>query len=192
MLAILALIGIGLAGAMAIDIAEEAEPDRDDNDVDDIETTGADLLDNLGQISPEPETVLIDGIEFSSDFLENGALFVGDDEDSVLDGQSGEAMNSQDHLFGGNGNDHLIGGHNDILVGGDGVDLFEIGLDSEVHVLDLEDDELLVIQYIGQPPTITGDASDDGITILANGYPVAQLDEVYHINFDQVALRKVG
>lgn len=196
MLSVLALLGIALVGSFVVG-NEEAEDSSTESGQDMNEALATDLLDNhlpLDAFDPPDgpqdlevggETVSIDGIEFDREFLESRHIEMGGDRNDLIDGNSDDLTGSADHIFGGSGDDHLIGGNGDVLVGGSGHDTFELGANSFVNILDLEDDELVVIQYFGNEPVITGDATDDGVSILANGYPVAHLKGVHTLNLSE-------
>ncbi|MDB4053613.1 calcium-binding protein [Octadecabacter sp.] len=106
------------------------------------------------------------------DLLSGG---IGDDEivggygDDTLIGGAGH-----DNIQGSDGDDILIGNNGDVMSGGSGADRFEI-TDGAVSIMDYTGDDLLVLSYEGDAPVRTTEVTQDGMTLLANGEPVASL-----------------
>lgn len=113
-------------------------------------------------------------------------------EDERLDGRSGEAMQEQEWLIASVGEDTLVAGPNDVLFGGDGDDVFDVMMDEVAYIQDYEDGEVIIISYDGAPPRIDYDVNDDGIAILANGYPVAMLQDVYDFSPSDILLSHIS
>ena len=98
----------------------------------------------------------------------------GSDGDDIIDGVSGEDVAEKDYLNGSEGDDILIGNNGDVMSGGSGADRFEI-TDGAVSIMDYTGDDLLVLSYEGDAPALTTEVTQDGMTLLANGEPVASL-----------------
>jgi Ca2+-binding RTX toxin-like protein len=98
----------------------------------------------------------------------------GSDGDDIIDGVSGEDVAEKDYLNGSEGDDILIGNNGDVMSGGSGADRFEI-TDGAVSIMDYTGDDLLVLSYEGDAPVLTTEVTQDGMTLLANGEPVASL-----------------
>ena len=98
----------------------------------------------------------------------------GSDGDDIIDGVSGEDVAEKDYLNGSEGDDILIGNNGDVMSGGSGADRFEI-TDGAVSIMDYTGDDLLVLSYEGDAPVRTTEVTQDGMTLLANGEPVASL-----------------
>ena len=98
----------------------------------------------------------------------------GSDGDDIIDGVSGEDVAEKDYLNGSEGDDILIGNNGDVMSGGSGADRFEI-TDGAVSIMDYTGDDLLVLSYEGDAPVLTTEVTQDGVTLLANGEPVASL-----------------
>ncbi|MDC1230715.1 calcium-binding protein [Octadecabacter sp.] len=98
----------------------------------------------------------------------------GSDGDDIIDGVSGEDVAEKDYLNGSEGDDILIGNNGDVMSGRSGADRFEI-TDGAVSIMDYTGDDLLVLSYEGDAPVLTTEVTQDGMTLLANGEPVASL-----------------
>lgn len=98
----------------------------------------------------------------------------GSDGDDIIDGVSGEDVAEKDYLNGSEGDDILIGNNGDVMSGGSGADRFEI-TDGAVSIMDYTGHDLLVLSYEGDAPVLTTEVTQDGMTLLANGEPVASL-----------------
>jgi hypothetical protein len=103
-----------------------------------------------------------------------------------VDGREGEAFMLQEWLEGGSNDDTLTAGPDDVLFGGDGNDHFNIMVGETAYIQDFQDGDLVVVSYDGEAPEIDYDNTDEGISILANGLPVAMLNNVW--DFDQSSL----
>lgn len=109
-------------------------------------------------------------------------------EELYLNGDIEENAETKDFLHGGAGNDHLVAGDGDVLFGGGGLDTYELQVGDIAYIHDYQEGELLVISYEGDTPKIGYDQTDDGLSILANGYPIAILNEVYSIDESSILL----
>jgi len=98
----------------------------------------------------------------------------GSDGDDIIDGVSGEDVAEKDYLNGSEGDDILTGNNGDVMSGGSGADRFEI-TDGAVSIMDYTGDDLLVLSYEGDAPVLTTEVTQDGMTLLANGEPIASL-----------------
>ncbi len=124
------------------------------------------------------------------DHLIGGAgadVLQGSTGNDTLDGVTDEDQPEQDYLNGGVGADTLIGGAQDVLSGGDGADTFDI-VTGGLTIMDLEADDLVILRYSGEPPELTLADYADGLTLLANGVPVADLFGVDSFDLSTVRL----
>lgn len=98
----------------------------------------------------------------------------GSDGNDRLDGVTGEDVAQRDYLNGSEGNDHLIGNDGDVMSGGADADTFEVhsGL---VSIMDYTAEDVLVLNHQGTPPVLTTQTTAQGVTLLADGEPVAAL-----------------
>lgn len=112
---------------------------------------------------------------YGDDTLIGGAgrdMIQGSDGNDVVDGATGEDDAERDYLNGSEGNDRLIGNDGDVMSGGTGDDIFQVK-NGAVSIMDYEANEILVLHHDGDAPTLTTSTSDTGVTVLANGNPVA-------------------
>ncbi len=98
----------------------------------------------------------------------------GSEGDDVVDGATGEEIAEKDYLNGSEGNDHLIGNNSDVMTGGDDADTFEI-VNGSVEIMDFTAEDVLVLNYDGTAPELTTEVTSAGVTLLADGTPVATL-----------------
>ncbi|MEL6960039.1 MAG: calcium-binding protein, partial [Pseudomonadota bacterium] len=92
----------------------------------------------------------------------------------LVDAVTDEDETAQDFINGGAGDDTLVAGDTDYMSGGRGADTFEIA-NGAVTITDYTDDDVLVLHYKDAPPELTSAVTDTGVTLLANGTPVADL-----------------
>lgn len=111
----------------------------------------------------------------------------GSDGNDVLDGVTGESIATRDYLNGSEGNDHLIGNNGDVMSGGEDADRFEIS-SGTVSIMDYTDEDLLVLNYQGVEPVLTTETTANGITLLADGEPVASLFGLTSFDISNVQL----
>ncbi len=112
-----------------------------------------------------------------------------DSEQGILaDGRSGDAGLLQEFLYGGEGGDTLIAGSDDVLFGGAGADIFDLSTGGVAYLQDYETDDLIVVSHGDEIPTIGFDQTDDGISILADGYPIAILSGVFEFEPSSIVL----
>lgn len=196
MLAIVALFGIGLIGSVLVETIGETSDREGEGDLnldigDSNEDGGrSDMLQHIdgSEVVDEGQIeALANEYEIDQEFLADQNLLVGGEADDFLDGDVWANGQTFDHIFGGGGNDVLVGGEGDVLIGGDGNDSFSLRHGTEVHILDFSDDDILVVKYEGREPKITGDATDDGISIFADGHIIANLDGVYEFDFSRIS-----
>lgn len=126
---------------------------------------------------------------FGDDTLSGGAgadVIMGGEGDDLIDGRDGDGGPDADYLNGGLGNDSLWGDVFDTLSGGDGADTFWVGESRMNHNAETDratihdydaDEDTLVLLYNGEGavPVLTQETGKDGVTILADGAPVAYL-----------------
>ncbi len=98
----------------------------------------------------------------------------GSGGDDVIDGLTGEDSATADYLNGGEGNDTLIANDGDILSGGTGADKFNIA-NGAVTIMDYTPEDVLILDYTGDAPVLSTELNESGLTLLANGTPVADL-----------------
>lgn len=99
----------------------------------------------------------------------------GSEGDDLIDGVTGEENGAEkDYLNGSEGNDTLIGNDGDVMSGGTGEDRFEI-TQGVVSIMDYAEGDVIVLNYDGDAPDLTTEETDSGLTLRANGEPVATL-----------------
>ena len=130
-----------------------------------------------------------------NDLLRGGAgadLLMGGDGDDTLDGRDdlGRDDLEADYLNGGAGDDWLVAGALDTLSGGIGADLFDVSGAGGVATIEdydqAEDTLVLLYQGDGPAPLLTQAAEADGVTILADGTPVAFLRGVSDVDLSRI------
>lgn len=127
---------------------------------------------------------------FGDDTLVGGAgrdNIQGSNGDDVIDGVTGEDTAERDYLNGSEGNDVLIGNDGDVMSGGDGADWFEI-TDGAVSITDYAQEDQIVLSYEGTLPVLTTEVAEGGLTLLADGTPVASLFGVTSFDVSTVHL----
>lgn len=169
MLAVLGLFAIALAGIALLPGTAESEVD-----------------DSVPEDNQRPPDELDGTIDEANDVVSDNdpAPF----EELYLSGDTEENAETKDFLHGGAGNDHLVAGDGDVLFGGGGLDTYELEVGDIAYIQDYQEGELLVISHDGDAPEIGFDQTDDGLSILANGYPIAILNEVYSIDESSIFL----
>jgi len=118
---------------------------------------------------------------------EGSDMIQGSEGNDVLDGASGEVIAEVDYLNGSEGDDHLIGNQGDVMSGGEDADTFEIA-QGAVSIMDFSTEDVLVLQFEGTEPTLTTEVTDTGLTLLADGEPVADLYGLSSFDIDTVKL----
>lgn len=98
----------------------------------------------------------------------------GSEGDDTVDGTTGEDIAAKDYLNGSEGNDHLIGNDGDVMTGGEDADTFEI-TQGAVEVMDFTSEDVIVLNYEGEAPRLTTELTPSGVSLLADGTPVATL-----------------
>ena len=73
------------------------------------------------------------------------------------------------------------------MTGGDDADTFEI-VQGAVEVMDYTPEDILVLNYEGPEPELTTEATTFGVTLFANGIPVASLYGVTDFDVGTVQL----
>lgn len=114
----------------------------------------------------------------------------GDEGNDTLIGNDGTATpDSLRYLNAGSGDDVLHIGAGDLASGGAGADSFVLAGHGEAQVMDYEAGDHLVLEYSADhpAPVISYQPGDGGLTVLADGEPLARLAGVQHP--DQVTLR---
>lgn len=181
MAALLVLLGAALAiGAMIPSSDYEDQAHADDTD-----GSG----ESVAEVGEEPISTsndLFDGSEEKSDQVASTRTL--DLFDKVLNGNTSHGAAQTDFLTGGEGDDLLIGGHSDVLEGGSGADAFQVASTNTVYLQDYDGSDEIWIEFDGEAPEITLDATDEGMSILANGFPVAMIREVYEFDMDKLIL----
>lgn len=108
----------------------------------------------------------------------------GDGNDTLMGGRGNDVLigrdptsPEQDFLNGGAGDDYIIAGANDIVSGGSGSDTIIVESTNGVVTVDDFDatEDRLEVEYSGAAPTISTEQTDTGISVLADGTPVAML-----------------
>ncbi|PYE84714.1 calcium-binding protein [Pseudoroseicyclus aestuarii] len=202
-----------VAGDWTFDDDEEPETDLDEEALWDEVWDEVELaLDEEGDVLPlrdEGEALpCMTGGE-GNDVLEgcdNGGLLSGGWGDDVLTGNAGEdemqggagndvldgvevGAAEADILNGGSGDDRLIGGAGDVLSGGRGADTFEIAPGDEVAVIADFDPAADALVLRGGAETVLDTlTSEDGLTLLADGQPVAYLSGVTALDLSLVQM----
>lgn len=114
-------------------------------------------------------------------------MLQGSEGDDVIDGATGEDVAERDYLNGSEGRDHLIGNDGDVMSGGEDADTFEI-VDGLVSIMDYAPDDVLVLNYNGVAPVLSTDVTPTGLTLFADGSPVASLFGVTEFDVSDVRL----
>ena len=124
------------------------------------------------------------------DHLDGGdgadTLFGGSGNDVLFGGEDSFV----DYVNGGSGDDHIVAGAGDILSGGEGSDVFTIPLDANARVEDYDYgfDQVEVLYDGDEEPALSIGATDDGVTLMANGQTVATFAAGTEIALDQIEL----
>jgi len=188
----LMLFGVAMSGLIGVENDDPDEQDDPDNPEDEwaeaedqATRNGTTLADLLFGGSDDDMIDAGDGDDTAFGGGGNDRLWGGAGHD-LLDGEAGA-----DSLIGGDGDDHLILHHQDMGLGGDGADAFEIAATGPVaevadlpRIGDFEPGlDRLILDFDGAPedaPRISLDAEHQpGSTlVLANDLPVALLDGV--------------
>ena len=212
MLALLGLVGIAILGSSMSFGADDSTEDSTDalGDTPNLpkEEHAADLvsvtsfLDAVDKTIDLPEIQGDNGLELAFDQLDELGDLVPDElanrvrvdgsaTADVLDGASAEYRDTADHLFGNDGNDTLIGGDGDVLIGGDDIDEFVSANGGEVYILDFAADETIILEHEGERTELTLDATDEGISLMADGLPAVHLHGTYSFDLNSVVLKQV-
>lgn len=136
------------------------------------------LIPNFSEIENDDEMSKQKDVDSSADDEQS---FDTNEADIFLDGQEGSASDKQETLQGGGGSDYIRGGANDILFGGKGEDTFEVFGESLSFIQDLEDNEVIIINYSGAEPAIEFDEMDHGTMIFADGRAVVEVKGAYNL-----------
>ncbi len=129
------------------------------------------------------------------DTLDGGTgsdVLMGGDGNDVLYGGDDAAV---DYLNGGNGDDWLHGGAIDNLNGGFGADHFVTDAgQARIGTVNIDDfnavEDTMVVLYDASAglPTLSVEAGETGVTLLANGEPLATLANITEFDLNTVQL----
>lgn len=187
MFELIALMALGALGASVIGVGGQ-----DDSDVDDEKSEGEGYIKPDESTSGNDSILEIDGYLFSADSIDNGNVILGTGSDDTLGERPEESDSDAQYVFGGEGNDQIRGFTGDVLIGGQGHDTFVIDSDQLVSIIDFSADDTLKIKHDGEPPQLDMMATDDGLSLFANGQQILNLSNVYGLDLSRIVFEKNG
>jgi len=96
---------------------------------------------------------------------------------------------ARDYINGGDGNDTLMGDTGDILNGGTGADTFSLMTESVVTIEDFDrDEDTIEITFTGDVPILATQPTAEGVTLFADGEPVATFDNITSLDLERIVL----